>query len=135
MEITLDLPPSLTARFAALGYPDPLDGLQDAAKLLLGLGPDAWATITASAEALGTTPAKYILAKLSETPAAQPEAPAKAPKKRQSNEARDAQIAGEYFAGTVTYPVLAVKYGLSVVRIVQIVAKARAQRAASNTTI
>jgi hypothetical protein len=127
MEYTLDLPPSLVARFAALGYDNPLDGLQEAAKLLLGLGPDAWATITAQAAAAELSPAKYVLAKLGEAQT-QTQAPAAKPGRRQSNEARDAQIAAEYFAGATTYPKLAAKHKLSVVRIVQIVARARAVR-------
>lgn len=125
MEYALDLPDTLIAKFNTLGYADPLEGLQDAAKLLLGLGPEAWGTITAESAAKEISPAKYILQRLNEKPqqAVQPTA-----KRRQSNEARDNQIADEYLSGTVTYPKLAAKYGLSVVRIVQIVAKVRAVR-------
>lgn len=135
MEYTLDLPPSLIERFAAMGFPDPLDGLHHAAKLFLNLGPAGWDTITAAADAAELAPSKFILAAVQThtNPTPTPEhsdspesTPAIKPKRRNSNEARDAQISSEYLAGGITYPKLAAKYGLSVVRVVQIVAKARA---------
>jgi Mor family transcriptional regulator len=53
----------------------------------------------------------------------------RAPNYRQANNIeRDRQIADEYFAGGTTYPKLAVKYGLSAIRITQIVTRARELR-------
>jgi hypothetical protein len=131
MEYTLELPPSLIARFAAMGYPDPLVGLHDAAKLLLGLGPE-WTTITRTAEIHNTTPAKLLLAKLNEpTPAPTPAEPA--PQnlaiRRADLSNRDAAIVQDYAAGGITQAGLAAKYDLSVVRITQILAKHRADTA------
>lgn len=50
--------------------------------------------------------------------------------KRVSNQDRDLRIAQDYFDGGTTYARLAAKYGLSAIRVTQIVAKARALRAA-----
>jgi len=136
MEYTLELPPSLIARFAAMGYPDPLVGLHDAAKLLLGLGPEAWATITRTAEAHNTTPAKLLLTKLNEpTPEPTPAEPApqNLATSRADRSSRDASIVQDYTAGGITQAGLAAKYDLSVVRITQILAKHRADTAVSLT--
>jgi hypothetical protein len=135
MEYTLELPPSLIARFAAMGYPDPLVGLHDAAKLLLGLGPEAWATITRTAEAHNTTPAKLLLAKLNPPapePTPEPELQNLATRRARTAE-RDAAIVQDYAAGGITQAGLATKYDLSVVRITQILAKHRADTAVSLT--
>ncbi len=125
MEYTLDIPDTLTQKFRSLGYSDPLEGLQDAAKLLLGLGPDAWATITRASSEQQTTPAKYILSRL------QPAEQTPAPTTKRPNPSlieRDAAIVREYAAGGTTHALLAVKYGLSAIRITQILTKDRAQR-------
>jgi pyruvate/2-oxoglutarate dehydrogenase complex dihydrolipoamide acyltransferase (E2) component len=153
MEYTLELPPSLIARFAAMGYPDPLVGLHDAAKLLLGIGPDAWATITQTASEQEITPAKLLLAKLNAPePAPTPAEPAPTPAEPAPTPAeptlapapnlprnlatrradiadRDAAIVQDYAAGGITQAGLATKYDLSVVRITQILAKHRADTA------
>ena len=134
MEYTLELPPSLIARFAAMGYPDPLVGLHDAAKLLLGIGPDAWTTITQTASEQDITPAKLLLAKLNAPePAPTPAEPAPtsspSPKRRTDLSNRDAAIVQDYKAGGFTQAGLATKYDLSVVRITQILAKHRADTA------
>jgi hypothetical protein len=134
MEYTLELPPSLIARFAAMGYPDPLVGLHDAAKLLLGLGPEAWATITRTADAQSITPAKLLLAKLNApapepTPADPQPAPQNLATRRADRSSRDAAIVQDYKAGGITQAGLAAKYDLSVVRITQILAKHRADTA------
>lgn len=47
---------------------------------------------------------------------------------RQDNDARDHAIAQEYFEGGTTHAQLAVKHGLSAIRVSQIVAKAKAMR-------
>jgi hypothetical protein len=137
MEYTLELPPSLIARFAAMGYPDPLVGLHDAAKLLLGLGPEAWTTITRTADAQSITPAKLLLAKLNEpTPEPTPEPeplPQNLATRRARTAERDAAIVQDYTAGGITQAGLAAKYDLSVVRITQILAKHRADTAVSLT--
>jgi glutamate mutase epsilon subunit len=132
MEYTLELPPSLIDRFAVMGYSDPLAGLHDAAKLLLGLGPEAWATITKAAAIQGITPAKLLLTKLNEpTPAPTPAelAPTPAPTCRADLSSRDAAIVQDYADGGITQAGLAAKYDLSVVRITQILAKHRADTA------
>ncbi len=136
MEYTLEIPTSLIARFAALGYPDPLVGLHDAAKLLLGIGPEAWATITKAAAIQGITPAKVVLTALNspfiiQSPA-EPE-PQNLATRRARTAERDAAIVQDYAAGGITQAGLATKYDLSVVRITQILAKHRADTAVSLT--
>ena len=134
MEYTLELPPSLIDRFAVMGYSDPLAGLHDAAKLLLGLGPEAWATITTAAADHNTTPAKLLLAKLNApapepTPAEPQPVPQNLATRRADRSSRDEAIVQDYKAGGITQAGLAAKYDLSVVRITQILAKHRADTA------
>ncbi len=123
MEYTLDLPETLTAKLAALGYDDPLDGLLAATKLLVGIGPEAWATITAAAADQNTTPAKLLLSKYN-APVEQPTRKAKTSKV--NNAERDAQIWELARTGS-THAKIAATYGLSVIRVSQIVALQRAR--------
>lgn len=132
MEYSLELPDTLVEKFARLGFDDPLEGLQEAAKLLLGLGAEAWGTITAAAQDAQTTPAKYILQRLKEEPQTapteaaktKPEAKAKTP--RPSNADRDAQIWELARTGS-THANIAAQFNLSVIRVSQIVALQRAR--------
>lgn len=124
MEYTLDLPETLTAKLAALGYDDPLDGLLAATKLLVGIGPEAWATITAAAADQNTTPAKLLLSKYN-APAEQPTKKAKLPP-RNMNIERDAKIWELARTGS-THAKIAATFGLSVIRVSQIVALQRAR--------
>lgn len=130
MEYTLDLPDTLINKFNNMGYADPLEGLQDAAKLLLGIGPEAWGTITAGAQAQGTTPAKHILAEMNKPPAEQPTKKPKLPQ-RVVNTERDAQIWEAARTGS-THAKIAAQFNLSVIRVSQIVAL---QRAKASTAI
>jgi hypothetical protein len=125
MEYTLDLPDTLITKFHTLGYADPLEGLQDAAKLLLGLGPEAWGTITAESAAKEITPAKYILQRLNEQPTAGATTTARKPL-RPNNAERDAQIWEMARTGS-THAKIAAQYDLSVIRVSQIVALQRAK--------
>lgn len=128
MEYTLDIPDTLVSKFNAMGYDDPLEGLQDAAKLLLGIGPTSWGTITAIAQTDGSTPAKVVLSLLKHWDSPEPTktkaAPAKAPKI--DNTARDQEIWELARAGS-THAKIAAQYGLSVIRVSQIVALQRAR--------
>jgi hypothetical protein len=128
MEYTLDLPDTLITKFAHMGYDDPLEGLQDAAKLLLGFGPEAWGTMTAGAKAAGVTPAKFVLAQMESRKDAEPpltKATARKPL-RPNNAERDAQIWEMARTGS-THAKIAATYGLSVIRVSQIVALQRAR--------
>lgn len=62
------------------------------------------------------------------TPSATTMTPRAAVRQRHETQARDLQIAQEYFEGGITYARLAAKHGLSTVRIAQIIAHARAQQ-------
>ncbi len=125
MEYTLDIPDTLTTRFKNMGYDDPLEGLQDAAKLLLGLGPEAWGTITAESEAKEISPAKVILQKL-HAPEPTTAAPAKRRTTKTDNSQRDAQIWELARTGS-THAKIAAEFNLSVIRVSQIVALQRAK--------
>ena len=122
----LEIPETLADKLAALGYDNPLDGLHAAAKLLVGLGPDAWATITRAAEIQKVTPAKIILSQLN---------PTLAPSARTRNANRDREIWEMARTGT-THAVIAARFNLSLIRVSQIVttqrAKARAEQEAAN---
>lgn len=131
MEYTLDLPDTLITKLNTLGYSDPLDGLYAATKLLVGLGPEAWGTITAGAQAQGISPAKFVLAEMNKPPA-DAEPTAKKPKlpQRNMNTERDAQIWELARTGT-THAKIAATFGLSVIRVSQIVALQRAKATAA----
>ncbi len=126
MEYTLDLPDTLISKLNTLGYSNPLDGLYAATKLLVGLGPEAWGTITAGAQAAGITPAKFVLAQM-EKPQ-QAEQPTRKPKlpQRNMNTERDAQIWEMARTGS-THAKIAAEFNLSVIRVSQIVALQRAR--------
>lgn len=135
MEYTLDIPDTLTAKLATLGFDDPLNGLYAATKLLVGLGPEAWGTITAESEAKEISPAKVILQKL-HAPEPTTAAPAKRRTTKTDNSQRDAQIWELARTGS-THARIAAEHGLSVIRVSQIVALQRARSlrldAAQNT--
>lgn len=121
----LEIPDTLADKLAALGYPNPLDGLYAATKLLVGLGPDAWATITRAAEIQRVTPAKIVLSRLNSN----------ITKPRNRNAARDKEIWKLAQEGA-THAAIAARFDLSLVRVSQIVvaqrARARADQEAEN---
>lgn len=128
MELTLEIPDTLTAKFAALGFDDPLNGLYAATKLLVGLGPEAWTTVTQLSDAQGISPAKVILQKLNapEPTGEATAAPAKRRTTKTDNSQRDAQIWELARTGS-THAKIAAEHGLSVIRVSQIVALQRAR--------
>lgn len=114
----LEIPPTLADKLADLGYPDPLDGLHAAAKLLVGLGPAAWATITRAAELQKTTPAKIVLARLDSNITS----------RATRNSVRDREIWDMAKKGA-THAVIAARFNLSLIRVSQIVSTQRAKAA------
>ncbi len=104
-----------------------------ALRLYLGLGKLGVDALNARAKHEGMGPAELILHLLAvvETPAPNEDATptTMTPRSRRlANHARDMQIAEDYFAGGTTHARLAAKYGLSTIRVSQIVAKAKAVR-------
>lgn len=100
-----------------------------ALRFYLGLGKLGVDALNARAKHEGMSPAELVLHLLAVVETPTPEATTMTPRSRRlSNHARDAQIAEEYFAGGTTHPRLAAKYGLSTIRVSQIVAKAKALR-------
>lgn len=111
------------------------DGAQHATaaalRLYLGLGKLGVDALNARAKHEGMGPAELVLHLLAvvDAPAVPAEVTTMTPRsRRMANHARDAQIADEYFAGGTTHARLAAKYGLSTIRVSQIVAKAKAVR-------
>ena len=110
------------------------DGAQHATaaalRLYLGLGKLGVDALHARAKHEDMSPAELVLHLLAvvETPTASAATTMTPRSRRLANHARDAQIADEYLAGGTTYPRLAAKYGLSTIRVSQIVAKAKALR-------
>lgn len=104
-----------------------------ALRLYLGLGKLGVDALHARAKHEDMSPADLVLHLLAvvETPASAGTPTTMTPRSvRMANHARDAQIADEYFAGGTTHARLAAKYGLSTIRVSQIVAKAKALRGA-----
>lgn len=126
---------TIPEKFAQALEPLHPEGAQHAAaaalRVYLGLGKLGVDALNTRAQHEDMTPSELILHLLANpTPTTSATTmtprPAPAPRKtRADNHARDAQIAQEYFDGGITYSRLAAKYGLSMVRITQIVARAR----------
>lgn len=130
---------TIPEKFAQALHPLHPDGAQHAAaaalRLYLELGKLGVDALNARASHEDMSPAEVILNLLANpTPSAEGTTmtppgeaqPAKYPQKsRADNQARDARIAQEYFEGGITYSRLAAKYGLSTVRVTQIVSRAR----------
>ena len=133
MTIAFDM--TIPERFAQALHPLHPDGAQHAAaaalRFYLDLGKLGVDALNSRATHEGMTPSELVLHLLAvvETPAT-PTTMTPRPKARtrQDNDARDHAIADEYLAGGTTYARLAVKYGLSAIRVTQIVAKAKAMR-------
>ena len=136
MDITLIIPSAYATQLDPF-HPDGAERAAVAAlRLYLDLGVDGVEALADRAKEMNLKPAELIREMLAAPPTANPSAttitPGRAqPKPRKSNAARDQAIADEYLAGGVTYPRLAAKYGLSIIRVTQIVANIRAQRAAA----
>lgn len=134
----LEIPAALADKLAALGYADPLDGLHAAAKLLVGLGPEAWGTITRAAQDQKVTPAKVVLGLMSSADTSTGEGLPAARARRTANTARDQEIWAMAKAGS-THAVIAARFGLSPIRISQIVstqrARAKAAEEAANNAV
>lgn len=129
---------TIPEKFAQALEPLHPDGAQHAAaaalRLYLGLGKLGLDALNSRAKHEDMTASELILHLLANpAPTAAPATlsattmtPTRPP--RHATQARDAQIAEEYFAGGTTYARLAAKHGLSTVRIAQIIARVRAQR-------
>ena len=129
---------TIPEKFAQALEPLHPDGAQHAAaaalRLYLGLGKLGLDALNSRAKHEDMTAPELILHLLANpAPTAAPAplsattmTPTRPPQPRkQSNQDRDHAIAQEYFAGGVTYARLAAKYGLSTVRVTQIVGRAR----------
>lgn len=130
----MTIPAEVAASLESL-HPDGAQHATAAAvRLYLGLGKLGLDALHSRAKHEGMKPAELILHLLANpTPTAAPTTPSATtmtprPAPRHATQARDAQIAEEYFAGGVTYARLAAKHELSTVRIAQIIARARAQQ-------
>ena len=125
---------TIPEKFAQALEPLHPDGAQHAAaaalRLYLGLGKLGVDALKSRAQHEGMGEAELLLhllaAPAGDRGSATTMTPTRPPQPRkQSNQDRDHAIAQEYFAGGVTYARLAAKYGLSTVRVTQIVGRAR----------
>ena len=124
---------TIPEKFAQALEPLHPDGAQHAAaaalRVYLGLGKLGVDALNARAQHEDMTASELILHLLANpAPTTHPATtmtPLVPPPRKQSNQDRDHAIAQEYFAGGVTYARLAAKYGLSTVRVTQIVGRAR----------
>lgn len=128
---------TIPEKFAQALHPLHPDGAQHAAaaalRLYLELGKLGVDALQSRAKHEGMTPAELVLHLLANptgsapattmTPRGKTSHSARSP--RADNQDRDQRIAQEYFDGGITYARLAAKYGLSTVRVTQIVTKAR----------
>lgn len=120
---------TIPAEIAAKLEPLHPDGAQHATaaalRLYLGLGKLGIDALHSRAAHEGMTPAEVILNLLANPTPVGTMTPRPQGRPRVDNQDRDQRIAQEYFEGGVTYARLGAKYGLSTVRVTQIVTKAR----------
>lgn len=139
MDIELLIPSPYAVQLQAL-HPDGAERAAVAAlRFYLDLGKETLDELLLRATAQGTKPSEVVKALLrpaEASPATTITPPNPNPtRRRTSNAERDKLIAAEYMAGGITYARLAAKHGLSVVRVTQIVANARAKQALQSPTI